>query len=192
VLLALLVVAGIVAWLARRPTARPSAASLRLWALALVPAVLLGGVLLSSFQVYVKNGQVRGLLGRYLYAGLPVLAIAAVAALASLATLVRRRWPLPAGAVAAAGTTLAAIVCVASMRRAIHGFYGTSSPSEWLDRMARVSAVGRPAPVLLALLVVWIAAVAVAAYGVWSRSSEAYAAGDAARYASAHPRPISP
>ena len=166
----------------------------RLWALALIPAVLLAGVLLSSFQVYVKNGQVRGLLGRYLYAGVPVLAIGAVAALASVVALARRRWPgvLRPGAVAAVGTTVAAVVCAASVRRAIHGFYGTTSPSEWLDRMARVSALGQPAPVLAVLLLGWLVAVVVATYGVWSRRSEAYEEGDAARYASAQPRPISP
>jgi hypothetical protein len=187
----LLLVAGVAAWVARGPR-RPTPAALRLWALALVPLVLLAGVLLSSFQVFHKNGQVRGLLGRYLYAGVPVLAIAAVAAAASVIALVRRRWAPPPGAVMAAGTAVAALVCAASVRRAIHGFYGTRSPSEWLDRMGRVSALGRPGPVLLLLAVTWVVAVAAAAYGVWSRSRSAYAAGEAARKASAQPRPISP
>lgn len=186
-----LVVAGVVAWVVRRPV-RPTGASLRMWALGLVPAVLVAGVLLSSFQVYVKNGQVRGLLGRYLYAGAPVFAIAAVAALASVVALARRRWTPSPGALAAAGTAVAAIVCVASVRRAIHGFYGSPTPSEWLDRMSRVSAVGRPGPVLALVALTWLAAVAGAGYAVWSRSRAAYAEGDAARYASAHPRPISP
>jgi hypothetical protein len=163
-----------------------------MWALSLVPAVLLGGVLLSSFQVYAKNGQVRGLLGRYLYAGLPVLAVAAVAALASVATLVQRRWTWRPGALSATGTAVAAIVCVAMVRRAIHGFYGTRSPSEWLDRMGRVSALARPGPVLFVLAIVWLGAVVAAGYGVWSRTSDAYAEGEAARYASAQPRPINP
>ena len=191
---ALLLVAGVVAYVVRRGVdVRAPAASLRMWALALVPAVLLGGVLLSSFQVYAKNGQVRGLLGRYLYAGLPVFAIAAVAALASVLALARRWWPtLTSDAVTAAGTAATAIVCAAMVRRAIHGFYGTRSPSEWLDRMGRVSALGRPGPVLLALAVVWVGAVVAAGYGVWSRTRSAYAAGDAARYASAQPRPINP
>ena len=78
------------------------------------------------------------------------------------------------------------------MRRAIHGFYGSPTPSEWLDRMSRVSAVGRPGPVLALVALTWLAAVAGAGYAVWSRSRAAYAEGDAARYASAHPRPISP
>jgi hypothetical protein len=191
---ALLVVAGVVAYVVRRgvDVRRVPAPSLRMWALALVPAVLLGGVLLSSFQVYAKNGQVRGLLGRYLYAGLPVFAIAAVAALASVAALARQRWTWRPGAVSAAGTAVAAIACVAMVRRAVHGFYGTRSPSQWLDRMGRVSALGRPGPVLFVLALVWLGAVVAAGYGVWSRTSPAYAEGEAARYASAQPRPISP
>jgi hypothetical protein len=143
--------------------------------------------------VYAKNGQVRGLLGRYLYAGLPVFAIAAVAALASVLALARRWWPtMTSDAVTAAGTAATAIVCAAMVRRAIHGFYGTRSPSEWLDRMGRVSALGRPGPALVVLAVVWVAAVVAAGYGVWSRTRAAYAPGDAARYASAQPRPINP
>ena len=65
----LLVVAGLLAschrWFADRRSGRDGngAVHRRLWALALIPAVLMAGVLLSSFQVYVKNGQVRGLLG---------------------------------------------------------------------------------------------------------------------------------
>jgi hypothetical protein len=193
----LLLVAGLLAschrWAAdRRFDRETNAAGVRMWALALVPAVLLGGVLLSSFQVYAKNGQVRGLLGRYLYAGLPVFAIAAVGALASVAALVRRRWTWRPGGLSATGTTVAAIVCVAMVRRAIHGFYGTRSPSQWVNRMGRVSALGRPGPVLIVLALVWLGAVAAAAYGVWSRTSAAYAEGEAARYASAQPRPISP
>jgi hypothetical protein len=193
-----LLVAGLLAschrWAAdrRAPGDKHASGGWRMWALAVVPAVLLGGVLLSSFQVYAKNGQVRGLLGRYLYAGLPVFAIAAVGALASVAALVRRRWTWPAGAVSAAGTGVAAVVCAAMVRRAIHGFYGTRSPSEWLDRMGRVSALGRPGPALVVLAVVWVAAVVAAGYGVWSRTRAAYAPGDAARYASAQPRPINP
>jgi hypothetical protein len=191
---ALLLLAGVVAYLAQRGVdVRVPAASVRVWALALVPAVLLGGVLLSSFQVYAKNGQVRGLLGRYLYAGLPVFAIAAVAALASVVALVRRRWPaMTPGVVTGVGTAVAAVVCAAMVRRAIHGFYGTRSPSEWLDRMGRVSALAHPGPVLFALAVVWLGAVVAAGYGVWSRTRAAYAEGEAARYASAQPRPINP
>jgi hypothetical protein len=193
----LLLVAGLLAschrWAVDRRSRRDGdAAGVRMWALSLVPAVLLGGVLLSSFQVYAKNGQVRGLLGRYLYAGLPVLAVAAVAALASVATLVQRRWTWRPGALSATGTAAAAIVCVAMVRRAIHGFYGTRSPSEWLDRMGRVSALARPGPVLFVLAIVWLGAVVAAGYGVWSRTSDAYAEGEAARYASAQPRPINP
>ena len=182
-----LVVGAAIAWLVRHRRV-PSAETARLWSLGLIPAVLAGGAVLASLQVYRKNGEVgRGLLGRYLYAGLPILAIGAVAA--ALVVVGRRLRP---AIVFAVGTTGAAVFCLASFMRAVHGFYRSSDLSEWLGRAGRVSALADPGPALLVLLLAWLVAVTGSGYAVWSRSRPAYASDDAARYASAHPRPISP
>ena len=157
-----LAVAGVVAWLARRRGKRPSAAGVRLLALATIPGVLLAGVLASSFGTYRRNGEIRGLLGRYLYPGLPVLAIGAVAAVAAIAVLLWRR-PLP-GVLLAAGTAVTAAFGLAAFMRAVHGFYGTRSLSLLLDRAEVVSAVPSVAGWLLVALIVWLGCIAAACY----------------------------
>ena len=113
-----------------------------------------------SFQVYRRNGEVRGLLGRYMYPSIPVLAIAAVAALVAIAALVRQRRI--SGVVHAVGLIGAAVLCVGLFMRAMHGFYGSRTLDVWLDRAHIVSAVPSVAGWLLVLLVVWFAAVATA------------------------------
>jgi len=156
-----LLVVGAAAWFVRRRPTRPAAPD-RLWALAVIPVVLVIGPVFASFQVYRKNGEVgRGLLGRYVYPGLPVLAIAAVAALVAIATLVRSRRPRRV--VHAAGVLTAGVFCVGSFLRAMHGFYGSRANALWLHRARIVSAVPTVATWLAVVFAVWLVAVATAA-----------------------------
>jgi 4-amino-4-deoxy-L-arabinose transferase-like glycosyltransferase len=151
-----------VAWIVCRQWRRPAPASRRLALLALFPAVLLAGALQASFAVFRDNGEVRGLLGRYLYPALPVLAIAAVAA----GRAVVRRLRLPARPVFAAGAVACALLALAALTRALHGLYGTTDIHLLLRRAAAVAPVASVGGWLAALAVLWAGALATALFVV--------------------------
>jgi hypothetical protein len=146
----------VVGWLLCRRWTLPGMRSLRLAVLAGFPAALTAGALAASFSVFRSNGEVRGLLGRYVYPGLPVLGIAAVAATAAIADRLvpRLRGRATVGVVVLAGLTVASFV------RAGHGFYGTRSAALALHRADIVSAVPSVGSWLAPLAVLWVLAVA--------------------------------
>jgi 4-amino-4-deoxy-L-arabinose transferase-like glycosyltransferase len=141
-----------VAWLVTRTWTLPTEEQLRWCVLAALPASLVAGVLQASVSAYRRTGELRALAPRYVYPALPVLAIGAVAAAAAVADA--RGWRVPRWALPAVLATAAAGV-VASVARAGHAAYGTSSLSTLLDEARSVSPIGRPAPVLLAVAVGW-------------------------------------
>jgi hypothetical protein len=156
------VIVLMVGWVALRTWRRPSPAGVRLGLLALFPAVLLAGALQASFAVFRDNGEVRGLLGRYLYPALPVIAVGAVAAARTIA----RRLRVPTRAVFAMGTLTCAALGVAALTRALHGLYGTTDTHLLLRRAAAVApvpSVGRWLAVTMVLFASGIIAAVVAA-----------------------------
>jgi hypothetical protein len=132
--------------------------------LAALPVSLVAGVLQASVSAYRRTGELRALAPRYVYPALPVLAIGAVAAAAAVAGA--RGWRVPRRALPVVIAVAAAGV-VASVARAAHAAYGTTSLSTLLHTARSVSPLGRPAPILLAVTVLWagclLLAIAVAA-----------------------------
>lgn len=154
----------VIAWLLCRWWRRPSRHDLRMGLLALMPVALIAAVLWASFKTYRLNGEVRALVPRYLYAVLPLLALAVVSA---GATVLRRlappswpRWVLPVGIPVAA-----AVAGFGSFVRAIHGLYGTTDLSVLLDRARVVAPVANPGAWVTVLLAGWVLAIAAAAAG---------------------------
>lgn len=152
----------VIAWLLCRRWRRPSPHDARMGVLALMPAALIAAVLWASFKTYRLNGEVRALAPRYLYAVLPLFALAAVSA---GATVVRRmappswpRWVLPLGI-----PVVAAVAGFGSFVRASHGLYGTTDLSVLLDRARAVAPVANPGAWATVLLVCWVLAIATAA-----------------------------
>ena len=160
------VVLMLASWLAARRWGRPSPVDVRLALLALFPMALAAGALHASFTVYRTNGEVRGLLGRYLYPSLPVLAVGAVGAAGTIARRARRaRSPrrVPVGLVLSTGTVVAATLGLASFVRAAHGFYGTRDTHLLLARAVSVSAVPSPGRWLAVVGAAWASCVVAAA-----------------------------
>jgi 4-amino-4-deoxy-L-arabinose transferase-like glycosyltransferase len=149
-----------VAWFLLRRWRRPRAAEIRIGVLAGVPLALALGTLYASVDGYRYTGQLRGLSPRYVYPGIPVLAIGAVAAIATIADRLRLRAWRP---LALTGVTLLAAGAAATIARAVQGNYSSSSWPDILDRARAVSPVGRPAEVAVALGLAWVAVLTLAA-----------------------------
>jgi len=149
-------------WLVARPWARPDVEQLRWLLLAAVPASLVAGVLQASVSAYRRSGELRALAPRYLYPAAAVLAIAAVAA--AITILRRLDRPAPRGALLLT-MALAAVAAVASVAHVARSAYGTGSPSEVLDAARGVSPIGRPAPALAAVALLWLGTVVLALRG---------------------------
>jgi hypothetical protein len=148
-------------WLVARRWRRPSAAGLRMSVLTLFPVILVIGAVHASYSVYRSNGEVRGLLGRYAYPSLPLLAIALVAAVAAIA----RRLRLRGIGTFVAGLAVLAALELASFARAGHGLYATSHLGLLLDRAKTVLASSTPIPWIAVLGVVWLASLVAAGVG---------------------------
>ncbi len=161
-LLWLAIEALVLAWLLCRQWRRPSSDDARLAVLALMPVALIAAVLWASFKTYRLNGEVRAIAPRYLYAVLPLVALAvvsaAVTALRGLAPSSWSRWVLPVGIPVAA-----AVAGFGSFVHAAHGLYGTTDLSVLLDRAHVLAPVATPGPWAAVLLVGWVLATAVAA-----------------------------
>lgn len=152
----------VIAWLLCRRWQRPSPHDARVGVLALMPVALITAVLWASFKTYRLNGEVRALAPRYLYAVMPLFALAVVSAGAmvvrQLAPPSWPRWILPLGM-----PVVAAVAGFGSFARAIHGLYGTTDLSVLLDRAHAVAPVANPGAWATVLLVCWVLAIAVAA-----------------------------
>ncbi len=153
----------VIAWLLCRRWRRPSPHDVRMGVLALMPLALIAAVVWASFKTYRLNGEVRALVPRYLYAVLPLIALAAVSA---GTTVVRRlappswpRWILPVGI-----PVVAAVAGFGSCVRAVHGLYGTTNQSVLLGRAHVISPVANPRTWVTVLLLGWVLAVGVAAF----------------------------
>lgn len=152
----------IVFWLVCRRWGRPSMHDLRMGVLALMPAMLVAAVIWASFTTYRLNGESRALVPRYLYAVLPIFALATVSAAAMTARRIAppgwSRWALPLGI-----PVVGAVAGLGSFVHATRGLYGTSDLSLLLDRAHVVAPVASPGPWVAALLVGWVLAIAAAA-----------------------------
>jgi hypothetical protein len=168
--LSVLAVLLAVAWLVCRRWTRPTLSDLRWWLLAAVPGALAMGTLYASFDAYLRNGEVRGLAPRYVYAAAAVLSIGAVGA---FATVARRLVPARRhGLLAGAGVVLLGAGAVASLIKAVTNSYGTASLSELRHRAPAVAPIGKPAPVAAVLVVLWVVALVAAVVAV-ARASAA-------------------
>jgi hypothetical protein len=148
-------------WLVARRWRRPRLGEARIALLALFPLALAAGALQASYGVFHRNGEPRGLLGRYLYAAVPVLAIGAVGALRAGFSRLPRRWR-QGDVLLAAGTVVAGGLGLAGFTRAMHGLYGTTDLELLLRRARVVSAVAPVGWWLLGLGVAWLGALGTA------------------------------
>lgn len=133
-------------------------------ALALVPTVAIGGIVLAgAWGYHTATGLLPALQGRYLFGGLAGLAAVAAAGWARLAGRRRRAADAPArGAEAATRWLPVAVLAGAAALHAVAGwvvlarFYGPAEGGTLVDRLAALAAwapLPRPALGLLALLV---------------------------------------
>jgi hypothetical protein len=170
--LTLAAVALAVIWAATRRWRRPTADGLRFGLLALVPLLLAAGAMHASWAVFHRNNEVRGLLGRYIYAGLPVLAAGVAASLGALAIRICERTRARGDALLAGFVVVSALAGLAGFVRAMHGFYGTRSLGLLLERAGTVtvsSGVGR----WLALIGAgWLVAIIVATTSLLRREPD--------------------
>lgn len=152
----------VVFWLLCRDWRRPTRDDARLALLALMPVALTAAVIWASLKTYRVTGEVRALAPRYLYAVLPILALAVVAAagmtLRRIAPPAWSRWALPLGI-----PVVGAVAGLGSFVHAIRGLYGTSDLALLLDRAHVVAPVANPGPWVAVLLVGWALAIATAA-----------------------------
>lgn len=133
---------------------------------ALVPVALAAAALYASFGLYRDTGSVRGIVGRYVYPGLPVLAIGVAASLraASLRPTGKKVQHGPSRAVVAATILLSQIILMAgSVGLALRGIYQTTDLSLLFDRASAVAPVARASIWAVACSLLWLAAVAAAA-----------------------------
>ena len=85
------VVVLLVAWLVARRWTRPTIASLRVALLAAVPFLLFAASAYTAWDTYRSNGYHHGLAPRYVYGGVPVMAVMAAASLGAVAARLRLR-----------------------------------------------------------------------------------------------------
>lgn len=132
---------------------------------ALVPVALAAAALYASFGVYRESGSVRGLVGRYVYPGAPVLAIGAAASAraASLRPSGRVQHG-PGRATVAAFIVVAQVVLMGgSFRLALKGLYRTSDLEVVFERARAVAPVAGVELWLAACGALWLASTAAAA-----------------------------
>ena len=148
-------------WVVARPWRRPTARGARIALLGLAPVLLGAASVATSYAVYRRSGEVRGLLGRYLYPGLPAIAIGLAAAVGAIADRLRAA-PVRAAAAAAwiGGLT---ILAAAAAAHALRGLYGTSDLSLLLARAHAVAPTAVPGRWLAVAAVVAAAGVVASA-----------------------------
>jgi 4-amino-4-deoxy-L-arabinose transferase-like glycosyltransferase len=171
----------LVLWLLCRRWRWPSRDDARAWVLALLPIALVTAVIWASFKTYRTNGEVRALAPRYLYAVLPLLALAVVSAASTVARRIGPqtwpRWVLPLGI-----SVAAAVAGFGSFVRAVSGLYGTTDLALLLDRAHAVAPVADAGPWELVLFACWVLAIATAA-------ASSFAIRASARHAMKSPQP---
>ena len=109
--------------------------------LAVLPAALVGGVVLNAWPYYRDHGEVVGIQGRYLFAGLAALAVLVALAVHRLAGGAERRVRVAAPAVLLVGLA----VTTYGLALAFRGFYGGPGTSfgQAMARWELLSPVGR-------------------------------------------------
>ncbi|MDQ2649059.1 MAG: hypothetical protein M3Z03_05860, partial [Actinomycetota bacterium] len=129
----------VLSWLVFRRWSTPTVATARVALLAAVPFLLLVAAVASSWETYRETGYEYGLAGRYVYGGLPIVAVMATAALLAL----KDRFRLPHASrlhvlvllvSATAGAVTAVIV-------SMHSKYFTTDNALLFDRAAIVAPV---------------------------------------------------
>ena len=132
---------------------------------ALVPVALAVAALYASFGLYRETGSVRGIVGRYVYPGLPVLAIGVAASVRAATSRPSGRVQHGPGRVAVAATIVITqvVLMAGSVRVALKGLYQTTDLALLFDRAAATAPVAQARAWATACAVIWIVATVAAA-----------------------------
>lgn len=155
--LELAVVALVIGWLVLRRWRKPDLAGLRLLVLGAAPVLLFLAVVVSSFETFRRNGEIRGMWPRYVYGSVPVLAVGVTAAVATIGERLRRVPPWVMSVVVVVMVGSGAFI---SYVEAMRGMYTTSSIGEMIDRAGVVGPVAHPARWLVAIALAWVVTLA--------------------------------
>ena len=161
------VVVLLVAWLVARRWTRPTIASLRVALLAAVPFLLFAASAYTAWDTYRSNGYHHGLAPRYVYGGVPVMAVMAAASLGAVAARLRLRGVPQLHALLLVGSGI--LGTVVSLAVCLHGMYFTTDWTTLFQRAGIMAPVAHIKAVLAVLAVLWTAAIAGAAWLAWRR-----------------------
>lgn len=151
----------IAGWLVARRWRRPTIESARLAALAALPFGLFAAASVAAYDTFHASGEVRGLVPRYLFGAVPVVAVAAAAAMATIGDrlgLARIRGWLAGAVVLLAGAWGGASFVVV-----LRGQYQTDDLGTVFQRAGVVAPVANPKAWLAVLTGLWLAATVAAA-----------------------------
>lgn len=158
----ILVVLLVLGWWVFRSWSKPTIDTARVVLLGSVPFLLLLAAVASSWETYRETGYEYGLAGRYVYGGVPVLAVMATATLLALKDRFRLRRTdrlhvLLLVVAAGAGSVTAVVV-------SMHSKYFTTDNSLLLDRAKIVAPVRDGGSVVAAFAVALVAVLGMAAW----------------------------
>jgi hypothetical protein len=155
------VVLLLVAWLVTRDWRRPTIESARVALLAAVPFLLFAASAYTAWDTFRSNGTHHGLAPRYVYGGVPIMAVMAAASLGAVRRRLRLRGVPALHAVLVVGS--AVLGTVVSLAVCLHGMYFTTDWTTLFQRAGIMAPVAHVKAVLALIAVLWVAAIAGAA-----------------------------
>ena len=161
------VVLLLVAWLVARRWRRPTVESLRVALLAAVPFLLFAASAYTAWDTYRSNGYHHGLAPRYVYGGVPIMAVMAAASLGAVRRRLALRGVPTLHAVLLVGSAVLGIVV--SLAVCLHGMYFTTDWTTVFQRAGIMAPVAHVKAVLALVGLLWAGAIGGAAWLAWRR-----------------------